>query len=427
MKHRFSSLALIGLAVLCLPMTGCDETLDGNMDFVSASVVVTHSDNDNISSISNECYTFKNISDGTVTTLSSAQSVPLLPGIYDVAYTADAVLKSGAKAKLRALKQSVYITSSSQISLQDYCIVDTDDLILSEIFYTGTLQPSGVQYNGDSYFKLYNNTDHVVYADGLTLFETKFLTTEKRNYTPDVMDEAVTVQALYTIPGSGNEHPVMPGEELLICDVGIDHRTINPNSFSLEHADFEWYDKSTKPSTTDIDSPLVPNLDKWYCYTLSIWVPHNRGFKAFGLARIPVSRDEYLLDYRYAFDYDLVTAAGTFPMSDESYKLPNEWVVDIVNCSIESDYSWQLCIPALDSGWTYCGTVNNDKTRYFHSVRRKVLRIEDDGRIILKDTNNSSEDFNPYVVPSEIELQHTSVDAAGNKSTVITYDGVLEK
>lgn len=408
-------------------MAGCDETIGSSTDLVTASVSVSHDDADNILSVSNETYTFKNISDGTVTSTSSALSVALLPGMYDVSYTADAVLLSGAKAKLRALAQSVYITSSSSLTLQSYCIVDTDDLIISEIFYTGTLQSSGVQYYGDSYFKLYNNTDHVVYADGLTIFETKFLTTEKRNYTPDIMDEAVTVQALYTIPGSGTDHPVQPGAEMLICDVGIDHRTINPNSFSLEHADFEWYDESTKPSTTDIDSPLVPNLDKWYCYTLSIWIPHNRGFKAYGIARIPVSKEQYLVDYRYSYDYDIVTAAGTFPMSGDAYKLPNDWVVDLVTCSIESDYAWQLCTPAIDSGWTYCGTVDHDKTRYFHSVRRKVLRIEDDGRVILKDTNNSSEDFNAFVVPSEIESQHTSLDAAGNKSTVVTYDGVLEK
>lgn len=394
---------------------------------VGAKVEVLCGDKENFVSIANESYTFKNISDGNLTTVTSTDHLMLLPGIYDVSYSAEVVLTSGANATLRALRQSVEITSMSTIHLNAYCIVETDDLIISEIFYTGTLQPSGVQYNGDSYFKLYNNTDHVVYADGLTLFETKFLTTEKRAYTPDVMDEAVTVQALYTIPGSGSEYPVQPGEELLLCDVGIDHRSINPNSFSLAHADFEWYDESTRPSTTDIDSPLVPNLDKWYCYTLSVWLPHNCGYKAFGVARIPLTKEEYLLNYRYDYDYEIVSAAGTFPMSGTAYMMPNDWVADIVTCSVASNYSWQLCIPALDSGWTYCGSVNADKTRYFHAVRRKVLDITDSGRVILKDTNNSSEDFNPYVVPSEIELQHTAVDAAGNKSEKLTYDGVLEK
>ena len=135
--------------------------------------------------------------------------------------------------------------------------IESNDLIIAEIFFAGTLRPSGNQYYGDDYVKLYNNTNHVIYADGLTLFETKFTTTEKYDYTPNIMNEAVTVHALYTIPGSGTEHPVQPGEYMLLADTGIDHRQANSNSFDLSHADFEWYDLSTSPSSMDIDSPTV--------------------------------------------------------------------------------------------------------------------------------------------------------------------------
>ena len=47
-----------------------------------------------------------------------------------------------------------------------------------------------------------------------------------------------------------------------------------------------------------------------------------------------------------------------------------------------------------------------------------------DGHPFLKDTNNSSEDFNGYVVPSEIERQGTAIDINGNKCTQHTWDGV---
>ena len=56
--------------------------------------------------------------------------------------------------------------------------------------------------------------------------------------------------------------------------------------------------------------------------------------------------------------------------------------------------------------------------------RRKLLRIADDGRVILKDTNNSTDDFNPGVVASEIELQGTAMDVDGTPCTQVTYDGV---
>lgn len=305
--------------------------------------------------------------------------------------------------------------------------VVTDDLIIAEIFFTGTLQNSGNSYLGDDYVKLYNNTDHVVYADGLTLFESKFSTTEKYEHTPDIMATDMNIQALYTIPGSGRDVPVQPGEYLLLADTGIDHRVSNPNSFDLSHADFEWYDLSSNPKQMDIDSPLVPNLDKWYCYTLSFWMLHNRGFKAVGIARIPIDRDQYLTDYKYHYDYVNVTAAGTFDMSADAYRMPNEWIVDVVNCSIESKYVWNVCAPALDSGWTHCGSIDHDKTRYYRSVRRKMLRLNDQGNPVLKDTNNSTEDFNPDCIASEIELQGTVMNAQGELCTTITYDGVILK
>lgn len=303
----------------------------------------------------------------------------------------------------------------------------SDDLIIAEVFFTGTQQTSGNAYTGDDYIKLYNNSDKVVYADGLTIFETAFKTTAKYEYTPDIMSEAVTVQALYTIPGSGTDYPVQPGEYLLIADTGIDHRTINPNSFDLSKADFEWYDVSSSPSNVDIDGPDVPNLDKWYCYTNSFWMLHNRGFTAFGIARIPVDKETYLKDYYYTYEYTMVLPAGTFPMSGNAYRLPNEWIVDIVNCSVASSYAWNVCDASLDAGWTHCGEIDNDKTRFFKSVRRKLLGFDKYGTPILQDTNNSTEDFNADCIPSEIELQGTAIDAAGTLATTVTYDGVIEK
>ncbi|MDE6783341.1 MAG: DUF4876 domain-containing protein, partial [Paramuribaculum sp.] len=130
-------------------------------------------------------------------------------------------------------------------------------------------------------------------------------------------------------------------------------------------------------------------------------------------------------DYLYTYEYEEVTVAGTFPMSQTAYRMPNEWILDVVTCSIDSDYAWQLCTPALDCGWTGCGTIDKDKTRYFHSVRRKLLYVTEDGRAVLADTNNSSEDFNRMCVPSEIELQHTAMDINGTPATTVTYDGVV--
>ncbi len=404
----------------------CDDPLtSGDNARTNVSVSVEIPELPEGSQVVDRIFTFRNVSNGKTNEFSPNAEISLTPGLYDVDFTATVLRQGAAETSLRANLSSVNITGEFvSLTMKAYNNRVSDDLIIAEVFFTGTLRSSGNQYYGDDYVKLYNNTDHVIYADGITLFESKFLTTQKFNYTPDILSEAMTVQALYTVPGSGKDVPVAPGEFLLLADTGIDHRVSNPNSFDLSNADFEWYDVSTKPNNLDIDGP-VDNLDKWYCYTLSFWVLHNRGFRTFGIARIPVDKETYLKDYYYTYEYDQVTNVGTFPMSQSAYRMPNDWIVDVVTTSVEAMYVWQVCDPSVDCGWTNCGTMDHDKSRYFRSVRRKLLYVTDDGRAVFKDTNNSTVDFNAMCIPSEIELQGTATDVYGTPCTVRTYDGVV--
>lgn len=403
-------------------LSGCNDDLSGSLQQCAVDVRVETKDNSVLPVFESATLTFRNLSSGAVSQFAYPMlpEATVLPGLYDISFEGVA-----DGTDYFAVARSVEILSSgSLVRLELYFNRHTDDLIIAEIFFTGTLRSSGNQYYGDDYVKLYNNTDHVIYADGLTLFESKFLTTEKRDYFPDRMSEGVTVQALYTIPGSGTDHPVAPGQYILLADTGIDHRQVNPNSFDLSHADWEWYDVSTVPSSLDIDSPTVDNLDKWYCYTKSIFLLHNRGFRAIGIARLPEGSEVFLAKAWYEYDYEIVSAVGTFPMTGNGYVVPNSTVVDVVNCSIVSGWQWNVTDPSLDRGWTHCGTNNSDKTRYFHAVRRKLLYVTDDGRAVFKDTNNSTDDFNPMVTPSEIELQGTVTGLGEGPCSVITYDGI---
>lgn len=380
------------------------------------------------SQLQNPMIEVRNVSTAQTTELAYGQPFKLNEGLYDVAFTAGYTTESGTMGRLNGQQQSVRVQGETMtIELSVLGNIKSDDLIISEIFFAGTQYPSGGTYYGDQYIKLYNNTDHVVYADGLTLFETKFTTAQKYDYTPDIMGSDVSVEALYTIPGSGKDHPVQPGQYIILADNGMDHKTVNTNSFSLAHADWEWYDVSSNPNFQDIDSPEVPNLDKWYCYTKTYFNLHNRGLRSYGIARIPVSKESYLADYLYTYEYTLVTAAGSFPMSGEAYRIPNEWVVDVVNLSVPATFQWILTAPQLDMGWTGCGQIDNDKNRFFKSVRRKVLTITADGRVVLQDTNNSAKDFNGDVTPSEIENQQSAKDVAGTPCSGKTYDGVMPR
>jgi hypothetical protein len=388
---------------------------------------------DRVLSVEADTFTFKNLSSLIEFKFpAKGEEIRLPVGFYNCYYQAkiryqnDNVVSEGL---LQGLKESIPVTKDtpSGFTLNTYIFDNKEDFIIEEIFFTGTLRSTGTQYYGDSYVKIYNNTDKVLYADGVALVESKFLSVQQYDYEPNIREDTFTVQAVYVVPGNGTDHPVKPGESLTICDTGIDHRNANPNSFDLSNASFEWYDLSNSPSNMDIDSETVPNLNKYYCYTYSIWLLHNRGFRSYAIARMKVDKETYLKDYFYRYKYVMHLPQGDFPMTQDAYKIPNSWILDGVNCSVEPERVWNILPPSVDAGWTHCGFMDADKDRYFKSVRRKMLYLTDDGRRVLKDSNNSTEDFNTECVPSIIEEQHSAVSADGTKATVITYDGVQKK
>lgn len=341
-------------------------------------------------------------------------TVTVPEGLYNVSmegnlsYTVDG---NEVNTKMRSYKDAVTLTqavANVPAEFDSYVYnpsVDGSGFVLAEIFFTGSETPESKQYNGDKYFRIYNNSGDTLAAAGLTILESEFLTTSKYAYTPDIMKDTFTVYALYRIP-LDDTRKVAPGESLLICDVAKDHTADNQNSFDLSKADYEWYDETTNPKFTDTDNPDVPNLERIFSKTLTIWGPHNRGFKAYALAYLggkdhQLTKEEYIGNmsgtalkpvtnspYFYSYSYEVTSPGGSIPMSQTAAKVPNSWIIDAVNLSIESNYEWIVTAPSLDKGWTYCGKVDHDASRYGKSVRRKVL-----SGLTLQDTNDSSVDF----------------------------------
>lgn len=311
-------------------------------------------------------------------------------GFYACTFEAQVQVSESYGYPLRAYVQSINLTGEQEIAMQAFVVRKSNDFVLAEIFFAGTQTPEGKNYIGDKYFVLVNNSDEVRYADGIVLLESKFKNTKEFEVKPDIKSSAMAADAIYRVPGDGTLFPVEPGGAFLIADNAMDHRTINPQSFDMSDANVEWYDVSTNANVTDLDNPDVPNMDKVYCYTLTIWVPNNQGNTTFAIGRMPadLTDEQYLQNYRYDYDYVNVTQAGTFEMSASAYRFPNEWIIDAVNLCPHSEYQWLSVHESLDAGFAYVGETGSDKTRFGKCVRRKV---GEDGKLV--DTNNSSRDF----------------------------------
>ncbi len=262
--------------------------------------------------------------------------------------------------------------------------------VISEIFFTGTSTAEGKSYSGDQYIRITNNSDVTLYADSIAVLESAFLTTQKQDYTPDIMSTDFSVQACYMIPGTGKSVPVEPGASLTLAVNAINHTAEEPNSIDLSDADFEFYDVSSNANYTDPDG-TAPNLDKWYCYTATIYQFHSRGFNSMAIAKMKSDKEDWLANYVYDAEYLFVFGDFSKTMTKKGiYKVPNSWILDGVNLSVESVREWNVLDASIDAGWTYCGKVDRDDTRFNKAVIRKQ---DANGKYI--DTNNSTNDFTP--------------------------------
>ncbi|MCD8386470.1 MAG: DUF4876 domain-containing protein [Bacteroidales bacterium] len=301
---------------------------------------------------------------------------------------------------------------------QSWRNIEPSEMLIEEIYFTGTPLPSTGVPNGknkDQYFLLTNNTDETLYADRLLIIESKNANAGKtwKEFLDPIIDDYCEAGAVMCIPGTGQDVPVLPGESLIIASNAINYREgytqgnsdfmieINPDGIDLSQADFEWYTQSTN-STIDIDIPEVPNVEMWYCYSLSIFILHDRGFQSYAIATPPaeVTQESFLADYSWEnADYISHSLAGDFEMTlTDAYKVPNSWVIDAVMCTVPSINQTRQFSTTLDAGYTYASpqNIDADSQRYGLSVRRRT--DPSTGRLI--DTNNSTNDFTPNSIPS---------------------------
>ncbi len=323
---------------------------------------------------------------------NSALMITVPVGYYDLSVHA-----LGDGQAIRAYKRGIKVEHDCTIEMEASFVSGDAGFVLAEIFFAGTETPEGKRYIGDKYFVLFNNAADTLSADGLILIEADLNSVQKYDLGDhDFRDRYFAIDAMYRIPGDGNTYRVAPGQMILIADNAMDHTAANANSFDLSTADFEWYDVSSSAGATDVDNPDVTNLDKLYCYTQTIWVPHNQGHKSFGLARFPegLTAEQYFAtDSLYVkYDYEVVTSAGTFSQSRKSYMIPNEWIVDMVNMAPSETFQWLTSSDKLDAGYAYVAPTGSDVTRFGKAVRRKT-KVTLNGVRTLQDTNNSSDDF----------------------------------
>lgn len=263
-------------------------------------------------------------------------------------------------------------------------------LVISEVFFAGSTTPEGTSYNGDPYVEIYNNSDEVIYADGLCIGIHAANTINPAQWVDsegDILDQIPIAFQSWMVPGTGEDHPVQPRSAIVIALDGLNHQEINSNSpVDLSAADFEAYVENDK----DVDNPSVTNMIQIYTTSAAMtnWMLDVNG-RAIITWRLPTGLDyQTFVDDAENFMLNPTTGKGFLCLM-----VHKEWVVDAVEIvRPEEDRRNKQLPAAVDAGFVW-----NPNGRGF-AVRRKVEQIID-GKVFLKDTNNSSEDWIGGEVP----------------------------
>jgi len=281
-------------------------------------------------------------------------------------------------------------------------------LVFKEIYYTGSRTPSSTTYYADQFWEIYNNSDEVMYLDGLCIGLLD--PTSSASASPWVktggalMDSLPLVFHTWMWPGTGQQYPLAARTSIVLAQDGINHQTDpagNPSSpVNLAAAQWETYVSS---SGKDTDTPAVPNLQliTTTSTTMFDWLSSVFGQSVI-LYRLPTGTD-----YASFASNPLNFRTKPGSTSTTQYMMVDKrWVIDAVEL-VQADPTKQYkrLHTELDAGFVYCSGTYVSK-----SVRRKVDKIIS-GKVFYKDTNNSSNDFlgeqtpTPFVHPSVVDAR----------------------
>lgn len=326
--------------------------------------------------------TLTNVGTEEVVTGDFDKSAPaefrLVPGIYNV------VIQAHGSLGGRAFN---YIGSANAVSItgkeESYDPIKIEAsvssaLVFKEIHYNACkLIGKTTPYLKDTFFEIYNNSDETVYADGICLGDP--LSCKVYDFSDKLENAAECVfigTYVWQVAGNGHDYPIAPGESFIIAASAIDHSQ-TAETLDLSTAEFETICEKyiNKGGQTDAnavnmtlactikESALGNQFGKFIDGAWCLFYPSR-----------PLRKDGEYIESNHANNYGLDILKAD--------------VLDAVDCLKTENPEDKRLENVLDAGWIKCNPTGGNQ-----SIVRKVAKTLEDGRIVLQDTNNTTEDF----------------------------------
>lgn len=290
------------------------------------------------------------------------------------------------------------VLSGEDLSMNlDVLISRAGSIVIKELYCGGCRKlPQEGDYQADQYFILHNNDYQVQYLDGICFGTlSPYNSISSNPWLSDgsqLPDFIPVIQAVWQFPGDGDDFPLQPGEDAVVCLRGaIDHAAQYPLSVNLNKPGyFVCYNPTYfnnpvyHPAPGNLISQdryidVVIKTGQANAYTMSISSPAMVIFRA-----QDITIQEYV---RIAENVTPVPGSSV----DNVVKVPYEWVLDAVEVFEGGSANNQKRLaPSADAGYVM-------QTDVF--LGRSLMRHVDEtasaqaGYEVLADTNNSLNDF----------------------------------
>ncbi|MBO4662917.1 MAG: DUF4876 domain-containing protein [Bacteroidaceae bacterium] len=321
-------------------------------------------------------------------------------GVYNVSIEKNVTNAQGEQVVISLRMENVNVNAAGQ-TIDGYVnSLPTSalgkDFIFSEVFFNGETN-SGRMMHPDQYIVLFNPTEDVLYADGVSIGVTMHLSWQNKQLWYDKFyPTQVPIGGFITIPGSGKEHPVQPGEKFVIAFTAINHSEVVNGEIAYDHAvdlsgaDYEIY---YGPDANDVDNPDVPNVlitENGDSYGFFF---QPRGYVSpimFRLENGLQSTIDKFVSSHTTLSKTEVAATETTPAGEIDIHIlavETENIIDGIQTSdVPQDVKTRVIPETVDRGKFLVNGCHRQEL-----CIRKEIKVGD--KIFYKDTNNSDEDM----------------------------------
>ena len=336
----------------------------------------------------------------TKTSVGNEASFTVTQGVYTILVTAVTEI-DGEEINVMGSKTNVVLTGTDYTVQVNVLPQLPSPLIIKETYYTGcTFKTGEVDDNGvesestyfrDQFHEIYNNSDEVVYADGLCIADTVFANYDfTQFYTWEIenADDYVFAQYIWQIEGNGTEFPIQPGESVIIAQWASNHKadvlTKGTSPVDLSSAEFETIEGPKELWNANITDGPAENLAlkvNVLGYDLMQWL-------------VPVGGANLVI-----FKPTTPLRTENFILASDGYNKGHEIalsdILDAVQFIDDENRIQTLGMPAfLDAGYIWCSG-----SYVGESIARKQAGTLANGKIKYKDTNNTTDDFEVQTTP----------------------------